>query len=282
MQRHANGHKNGPQNGQHDGQTDGQTDGLNRRRPGVVGGLLLAGYQTAAFYVILLAFWAGTLAWTLCASVLVWFLPVRRGAVIGQYVTMLSFRGFVGAMCASGIVKCDLTALDALRAEGGIVIAPNHPSLLDAVLVISRLPRVVCITKASLWDNPFLGGSVRLSRYIRNDSPLVLVREAARQIKAGRQLLIFPEGTRTIRPPVNDFKGGFALMAKLAGAPVQTVFIETNSLYLSKGWPLFRKPPLPLVYRARLGRRFEVEGNVGEFVTRLEAYFRAELADKPA
>jgi hypothetical protein len=30
---------------------------------------------------------------------------------------------------------------------------------------------------------------------------------------------------------------------------VQTVFIETDSAYLSKGWPLFRKPSMPITYR---------------------------------
>ncbi len=76
---------------------------------------------------------------------------------------------------------------------------------------------------------------------------------------------------------MNAFKGGFALMAQRAGVPVQTVFIESPSRYLAKGWPLFRKPQFPLVYRARLGRRFEVAADVHAFVAELEQYFRREL-----
>ena len=68
-------------------------------------------------------------------------------------------------------------------------------------------------------------------------------------------------------------------MARLAGAPVQTVFIESNSPYLRKGWPLLRMPPLPLCYRARLGERFAPEHPASSFAARLEAYYRAELAD---
>ena len=85
------------------------------------------------------------------------------------------------------------------------------------------------------------------------------------------------EGTRTTRKPVNSFKGGFALIAKTAGAPVQTVFIETSSPFLSKGWSLFKKPDFPLVYRARLGRRFEVNGEVKAFVADLEDYYQESL-----
>ena len=100
---------------------------------------------------------------------------------------------------------------------------------------------------------------------------------AIAKLRQNRPLLLFPEGTRTTRQPVNQFRGGFALMAKLAGVPVQTVFIETNSRFLGKGWPLLKKPDLPLVYRVHLGRRFEVEGDVRQFVATLEQYFSGEL-----
>ena len=58
---------------------------------------------------------------------------------------------------------------------------------------------------------------------------------------------------------------------------VQTVLLETNSPYLMKGWGLCRQPPFPLVYRARLGRRFYVTGGAEAFAQQLEAYFRTEL-----
>ncbi len=58
---------------------------------------------------------------------------------------------------------------------------------------------------------------------------------------------------------------------------MQTVFIETNSAFLGKGWPLLKKPDLPLVYRVRLGRRFHRVSNVRRFVSELEEYYRREL-----
>ncbi len=229
------------------------------------------------FYTGLTAFGITCLLWSLPAAALHRLMPRGPGARLGQYGIMVGFRGFIAAMRAAGIFRCDLGALDALRHEGALIIAPNHPSLLDAVLVISRLPRVVCITKASLWDNLFLGGGIRLAAYIRNDTPVKLVKRATRALRAGHQLLIFPEGTRTARPPLGNFKGGFLVMARQAGVPVQTVFIESGSAYLTKGWPLFRKPDLPLVYRARLGRRFEVADDVQGCMADLEAYFRQQL-----
>ena len=238
---------------------------------------LVWAYQTAAFYGVLAAFGAVFLAWNLPATLFYWVLPRRLSAPLGQVMIMGGFRTLLGLMRIAGLARFDLSAIDALRDEPGLVIAPNHPTLLDALLVTSRLPRIVCITKASLWDNPLLGAGARLAGYIRNDAPHRLVRRAAAAIRGGGQLLVFPEGTRTTAPPLGPFKAGFALMARQAGAPVQTVLLEATSPYLRKGWSVLRRPAFPLVYRARLGRRFTVEGPAQAFCNELEAYMRAEL-----
>jgi len=237
--------------------------------------------EHAAFWFTLAVVAVVFLAWSLPATLLRWTLPVRRAADTGEFMIMVGFRCLLALMRLTGIARTELGALDALRDDGGIVIASNHPSLLDAVLVISRLPRVVCITKAENWDNPFLGAGARLAGYIRNDSGHVLIRRAAASLRDGRQLLIFPEGTRTVRAPVGVLKGGFALMARAAGAPVQTVLIDIDSPFLGKGWPFFRKPAFPITYRVRLGRRFNVEGSAAAFAAELEAYFRDELTRSP-
>ena len=235
-------------------------------------------YECLVLYGGLLLFGLSTFIWSVAAAVIYPLLPRRLGSRLGQFTIMALFRGFLCVLKASGIVKCDLSALDALRDEGALIIAPNHPSLLDAVLVVSRLPQVVCIMKAEIWDNLILGGGARFAAYIRDDFPFTMIRSAAAAVCAGNQLLVFPEGTRTRQKAGYHFKGGFALIAKTARVPVQTVFIETNSLFLSKGWPLFRKPAFPLIYRARLGRRFEVKGDVKALVADLECYYRETLA----
>jgi hypothetical protein len=59
--------------------------------------------------------------------------------------------------------------------------------------------------------------------------------------------------------------------------PVQTLIIETDSPYASKGWSLFRAPRFPITYRMRLGRRFEPPADARDFTVELEAYFRDTL-----
>ena len=50
-----------------------------------------------------------------------------------------------------------------------------------------------------------------------------------------------------------------------------------NQLLMSKGWPLYKKPAFPLIYRARLGRRFDVTGRVKTWVAELECYYQETL-----
>ena len=248
-----------------------------RAPPQAAAGVLSAIYLVPAFYLCLAVFGLSALAWSLPAGLLHRLLPGRRGERLGQFGIMAGFRWFVAVMRATGVLRADFTELDRLRDEPGIVIAPNHPTMLDAVLLISRLPRVVCITKATLWDSTFLGGGIRLAGYIRNDTPLPMIRQAAATIREGGRLMVFPEGSRTGRYPVDRFHRSFAVMAKAAGAPVQTVFVEADNPYLAKGWPLFRRPVLPLVFRFRLGRRFEVGNDPEAFTRALEDYFREGL-----
>lgn len=244
---------------------------------GLVTRALLRVYDGVIYWVLVPAFPVVALSWSLLAGLLAPLLDERAGRAVGRGAVCAASRLSLWIYGLSGRFHVDATALDRLRDERGIVIACNHPSLIDVVLVASRLPRAVCIMKADLWRSPVVGGAARLARYIRNDSANGMVRDAARELRAGGQLLVFPEGTRTVQAPVNAFRAGFALAARAAGAPVQTVIIETDTAYLGKGWPLWRRPALPLRYRLRLGQRFEVRGDPRDFARQLEGYFAAEL-----
>jgi len=233
-------------------------------------------YEYIVLYGGLLLFALLCLAWSPLASVLRHLLPRRKAERVGQFVIMLVFRFYLFVVRVSGLVKCDLSALDALRGEP-LIITTNHPALIDVVLIGSRLPRMVCVLKANLLDNPLLGGGASMAGYIRNDSTGNLIRRAAVATREGSQLLIFPEGTRTVTDPINPFKGGFGLVAKKSGVPIQTAFIEASSPFLGKHWPLLKKPDFPLVYRVRLGERFEVTGDMKNFVADLEDYYRREM-----
>ncbi|HMD28772.1 MAG TPA: lysophospholipid acyltransferase family protein, partial [Steroidobacteraceae bacterium] len=140
-----------------------------------------------------------------------------------------------------------------------------------------RHPNLVCVMKARLMKNVFLGAGSRLARYVGNDSSRQMIKESVAHLHAGGVLLLFPEGTRTTRAPINPLAGSVGLIAKYAKVSVQTLLIETDSPFLSKGWPLFKRPELPITYRVRLGERFDPPSDVAAFTEKLDQYYRQAL-----
>jgi len=236
-----------------------------------------------------LALWFGLgllgimcILWSPVSFALYHAMPRAAGGQFARYMNMFWFRHYLSMLAWSGSCRFDLSALDALRGQGPFLIAPNHPSLLDAVLVVSRLPNVVCIMKTDLRNNFFMRGGARFAQYISNESMREMIRGAKDALGRGDHVLLFPEGSRTVRPPVNAFTALSGLIARSAQVPVQTVIIESSSRFLGKGWPLFRRPSMPITYRVRLGRVFAPPADVRAFTSALEQYFAQELASGPA
>ncbi len=215
---------------------------------------------------------------TLLALPLRAVLPRGQSKRTGRQLIAVAFRIYLRLLEFMGVCRFDLTALDALNAGPAMVIAPNHPSLLDAVMILSRLPNSVCIMKAELLNSVFFGAGSRLAGYISNTPLRAMVQGAVIDLNQGSHLLLFPEGTRTTRFPVGAMQGTAGLIAKKAGAAVQTVFIETDSGFLGKGWPVLWTPKMPITYRIRLGKRFGPPQHTADFASELEQYFQAELA----
>jgi len=235
-------------------------------------------YEYSALYASLVLLGLICLTWSLIAVPLYILLPRRAGTGVGRRGIMAGFRLYAWSLSLSGSYRLDLSAIDTLRDGPPLILAPNHPCLIDALLILTRHPNIVCVMKAELMKNLFLGAGSRLARYVRNESSRQMVKESVAHLREGGLLLLFPEGTRTVRAPINPLVASVGLIAKQAGVAIQTLIIETDSPYLSKGWPLFRRPSLPIIYRVRLGRRFPPPRDVSAFTAELDRYYRQELA----
>jgi 1-acyl-sn-glycerol-3-phosphate acyltransferase len=236
-------------------------------------------YEYFALYSSLTLLGLICLTWSVFALPLYFILPRDLGTAVGRRGIMIGFRLYAWSLSITRAYRLDLTQIDALNGGPPLILAPNHPNLIDALLILTRHPNIVCVMKGSLMRNVFLGSGSRLARYVKNDSSRQMVKESVAHLRAGGVLLLFPEGTRTTRIPINPLVASVGLIAKHARVPVQTLIIETDSPYLSKGWPLFRRPTLPITYRVRLGKRFMPPTDVPTFTAELDAYYRGELVD---
>jgi 1-acyl-sn-glycerol-3-phosphate acyltransferase len=107
-----------------------------------------------------------------------------------------------------------------------VIFMSNHESQMDPPILVAALPvPAVFIAKQELKYVPFIGwagwaaGVIFIDRGDR-ERAIRSIREAAEQIRGGKNVVIFPEGTRSRTGQMLPFKkGGFALALE-AGVPI--------------------------------------------------------------
>ncbi|USD21630.1 1-acyl-sn-glycerol-3-phosphate acyltransferase [Microbulbifer variabilis] len=152
-----------------------------------------------------------------------------------------AFRLFIGFMHKTGIYTYDFKGESKLQEPGQLILA-NHPTLIDVVFLISRIPNANCIVKASLFRNPFMRGAVMTAGYIPNDDPEKIIELASKSLKKGESVVLFPEGTRSVPGKPFKFQRGAAYMALRSGISPTLVTIRCNPPMLMKNIPWYSIP----------------------------------------
>jgi acyl-[acyl-carrier-protein]-phospholipid O-acyltransferase/long-chain-fatty-acid--[acyl-carrier-protein] ligase len=119
-----------------------------------------------------------------------------------------------------------------IPSKGGAVIAANHVSYADAVLIGCASPRFI---RFLMWqpyfDNPWLKPLCSMLRAlpIPTGSPKEVLRalhRAQAEVEAGRLISIFPEGHLTYTGHVMPFERGVERIANGAGAPIVPIYLD--------------------------------------------------------
>ena len=125
--------------------------------------------------------------------------------------------------------------------SGPVILASNHQSFIDPVVVgVALTRRIHSMARGSLFRTPFLGYMIRwLSAFpLERGAPdIKAMRQALKVLANGRQLLLFPEGTRTGDGRIGPLHRGLALLAARSGASVVPVLIDGAFAC----WPRHRK-----------------------------------------
>lgn len=140
--------------------------------------------------------------------------------------------------------------------RGGFIIASNHVSFLDPVVMgVACNRRLSYMARDTLFRNPWFSLLIRLYNAfpVRRDSAdIKSLREAIKRLRQGQGLLLFPEGKRT----VNNFsflpKAGVAFLAYRANVPVIPAFIYGTDKALPKNRKLIRMHPISVLFGERM------------------------------
>lgn len=130
--------------------------------------------------------------------------------------------------------------------RGAVIIAGNHPSYLDPVLVLLPVKRKI---RFMAWDAlfkvPVLGQLIRAFGSfpvdIRKGKGESAFREAVKVLNSGDALGIFPEGQRSEQGPMGELRTGVARLAIETGAAIVPVTI--GGAY--RAWPKWKLLPKP-------------------------------------
>ncbi|MDR2211853.1 MAG: 1-acyl-sn-glycerol-3-phosphate acyltransferase [Spirochaetaceae bacterium] len=161
----------------------------------------------------------------------------RRFRRRARALVSLSFRFFIQIMTLLGIVRLDAGDRARYRKLSGKIVAANHPSLLDVVMLFALIPNGDCIVRGGL-SKTIVSGVVR-QLYIPNTLDFEKLLEDCREsLEEGNCIIIFPEGSRTPRHGESRYKKGAARISLYSHCPVVPVKIGGNDKYgLGKGDP---------------------------------------------
>ncbi|MFT7837319.1 lysophospholipid acyltransferase family protein [Saccharothrix sp. BKS2] len=140
----------------------------------------------------------------------------------------------VVAPTARLVYRPSVEGLENLPATGPVILAPNHLSFIDSVVIPVVVPRRVSfLAKAEYFDGKGVKGA--LSRYFFGSLGHVPVRRGAGRaarasldtaravLDAGGAFAIYPEGTRSLDGRLHRGRTGVARLALESGAPVVPV-----------------------------------------------------------
>jgi 1-acyl-sn-glycerol-3-phosphate acyltransferase len=129
--------------------------------------------------------------------------------------------------------------------KGGALIAMKHQSMLDTIAPTLHIAKSTYVFKKELGNTPVMGAYLRKNQIAvdRGGHATALksmMRGAREAVAKGRQVIIFPEGTRQTLDAAPDYKPGIAAMYKDLNIPVTPVAVSTGLIWKPKG--LMRSP----------------------------------------
>jgi len=167
---------------------------------------------------------------------------------------------------AKGVFGLEVEGGGHVPEQGPVILAPNHVSYVDPVLVgVSVQRRVHFMAKRELFRTPLMAWFFRqLQAYpvTRERVDPSTLKRTLSLLDAGQVVLMFPEGTRGDGRTLGPAKPGIAVVAARSGAPVVPVFHAGAEQILPRGgWRIQRVPvrvrfgpPLRVVQAGRADR----------------------------
>jgi 1-acyl-sn-glycerol-3-phosphate acyltransferase len=182
----------------------------------------------------------------------------------GHLTPMITGLALAARIIARSITRVRIEgALDEIPREGPVILAANHISNADAVILGAWLTkslgrRIHWLGKKEMFDWPVVGYVARnggIHPVDRGAADVDAFRTAERVLREGHILMIFPEGTRSPTGELQKPKDGLAMLALRTGAPIVPIGISNTD----RVWPKGKLLPRPGRHATmRIGHAFRL------------------------
>lgn len=161
-----------------------------------------------------------------------------------------------GKAIARMIYRVTATGVEKMPAEGFLLL-PNHISWVDAIVLLLATPRPIrFIIDEQFYSNRILYPVLRAAGCIpiNQRRPREAIRLAAKKIRAGEIVCLFPEGQLSRSGTLLRLRRGYELIARQSDAPVVPVWLDElwGSIFSFKGGRFFTKWPRQFPCRVRV------------------------------
>ena len=170
-----------------------------------------------------------------------------------QRLANRTYQLFMDIMTGLGLMHLHRDGVAARLSAPGLLLVANHPTLIDALTVLSCMPLGACITKRANASNPTMHAVIGAAGYIPNDRGQAVVDACAASLARGRSLLFFSEGTRSPKGGLGPFQRGAAHVALKSGRDLVPVFLTCDPPTLMRGQKWYDVPDRPFDYTVRVG-----------------------------
>lgn len=201
----------------------------------------------------------------------------EKELLAGHLTPLIRTVAFGSRVLARSITRVRIEgALDTIPRDGPLILAANHMSNADPVVIGAWLTpalgrRIHWLGKREMFEWPIVGWMARNGGVVpvdRGGADIEAFRIAQRVLEAGQVLMVFPEGTRSRDGVLQQPKDGLAMLALRTGAPIVPIGVSESDRF----WPRGQKLPRPggrIVMR--VGRPFRVQEELPEGIDRRAA-----------
>ncbi|MCF7529241.1 lysophospholipid acyltransferase family protein [Neisseria lisongii] len=212
-----------------------------------------------------------------------------KSQLAARRLVTASWRWFTRYLTGAGIVEAHFHGFERLGKPGQLILA-NHPSLLDVVFILSRVPEANCVVKTDLQHNPAMSSQIRACGYVPNQENLDFV-DVIDGILRKECLLIFPEGTRTGADGKIAFHRGAVSLGLRSAKVITPVVVKMSPPNYKKGQPWYKIPKQKPVYHFIVGDDIDPQSRLNEkplpiaarrLNDELQAYFNRHTSEHEA